>query len=74
MADGIVASVAMMEASQLPCFSLGRSVAALRERFHQEMSEAQAAAFMRALITDAYDKWTTGVYDLIQWYQNKIPK
>lgn len=33
----------------------------------------QAAAFMRAQIADAYDKWTTGFYDYIQSLQNKIP-
>ena len=69
-----MATVAMMEPSQLPCFSLGRSVTGLRERFHLEMSEAQAAAFMRGLIGDAYDKWTTGVYDLLQYYQQNIAK
>jgi phosphatidylinositol 4-kinase len=60
--------------SQLPCFSLGQPIAALRARFHLEMSDAAAAAFMRGLIQDAYVKWTTGVYDLIQYYQNAIPK
>ena len=25
-------------------------------------------------ITDAYDKWTTGFYDYIQFLQNAIPK
>lgn len=73
-ADGIVATVAMMEQSGLPCFSLDKSVEALRQRFHLELSEARAAAFMKQLINDAYDKWTTGVYDLIQYYQNRIPK
>lgn len=73
-ADGIVATVAMSEASKLPCFSRGATVESLRQRFHLEMSDAQAAEFMRGLIADAYDKWTTGVYDLIQFYQNKIPK
>ena len=74
VADGIVATVAMAEASGLPCFGRGTPVDSLRERFHLEMSEVQAADFMRGLIADAYDKWTTGVYDLIQFYQNKIPK
>ena len=74
VADGIVATVAMIEASQLPCFGRGAPVESLRQRFHLEMSDAQAAEFMRGLIVDAYDKWTTGVYDLIQYYQNRIPK
>jgi phosphatidylinositol 4-kinase len=71
-ADAIVATVAMAESSQLPCFSRGATVDSLRQRFHLEMSDSQAAEFMRGLINDAYDKWTTGVYDLIQYYQNKI--
>lgn len=29
----------------------------------------QAAAFMRSIIADAYDKWTTGFYDYIQSLQ-----
>eukprot|EP00955_Chlamydomonas_euryale_P049723 354334-Chlamydomonas_euryale.AAC.5 len=33
----------------------------------------QAAFFMRNTIADAYDKWTTGVYDVIQNMQNRIP-
>lgn len=71
-ADAIIATVAMAESSKLPCFSRGATVDSLRQRFHMEMSDGQAAEFMRGLINDAYDKWTTGVYDLIQYYQNKI--
>jgi phosphatidylinositol 4-kinase len=37
------------------------------------MSERQAAAHMRGLISDAYQKWTTGFYDYIQALQNRIP-
>jgi phosphatidylinositol 4-kinase A len=32
------------------------------------------AAFMKATIADAYDKWTTGFYDYIQYLQQNIPK
>lgn len=74
IAEDIVATVAMMVPSQLPCFSRGNPIESLRERFHLEMSDAEAATFMKGLIADAYDKWTTGVYDLIQYYQNAIPK
>eukprot|EP00889_Picochlorum_renovo_P003554 jgi/Picre1/30584/NNA_005946.t1 len=74
MADSIVATVAMMLPSKLPCFSRGDPIESLRERFHLEMTDQQAAEFMKSLINDAYDKWTTGVYDLIQYYQNRIPK
>jgi len=55
-----VATVAMMMPSKLPCFSRGAPIDSLRERFHLEMSDQQAAAFMKSLINDAYDKWTTG--------------
>jgi len=74
MADSIVATVEMMMPSKLPCFSIGTPIESLRKRFHLEMSDQEAAHFMKSLINDAYDKWTTGVYDLIQYYQNKIPK
>jgi phosphatidylinositol 4-kinase len=29
---------------------------------------------MKGLILGAYDKWTTGGYDYIQYLQNAIPK
>jgi phosphatidylinositol 4-kinase len=48
-------------------------VANLRQRFRLDLNDAQAAAFMRQTIADAYDKWTTGFYDYIQSLQNKIP-
>lgn len=72
--DSIVATVSMMEKSGLPCFGYRSPVESLRKRFHLEMSYSEAAAWMKQLISDAYDKWTTGVYDLIQYYQNAIPK
>lgn len=74
VAESIIATVEMMLPSKLPCFSRGDPVQSLRERFHLEMSDQEAAKFMKSLIHDAYDKWTTGVYDLIQYYQNSIPK
>ena len=73
-ADSLIATVAMMEKSGLPCFGYRSPVVNLRERFHLEMTHAEAATWMKQLISDAYDKWTTGVYDLIQYYQNAIPK
>lgn len=74
VAEGIVASVALMQESRLPCFGRGAPIPNLRKRFHLDMTEAKAAAFMRSTILDAYDKWTTGVYDFIQYMQNAIPK
>jgi phosphatidylinositol kinase/protein kinase (PI-3 family) len=55
-AESIIASVALMAASGLPCFGRGRPLENLRRRFNLDMSDAQAAAFMRATVADAYDK------------------
>lgn len=73
MAEPIIATVALMAESGLPCFGHGKPLPNLRKRFHLEMTELQAAAFMRATIADAYQKWTTGFYDYIQALQNRIP-
>ncbi|GFR44535.1 hypothetical protein Agub_g5805 [Astrephomene gubernaculifera] len=73
VAEPIIATVALMAASGLPCFGYGRPLANLRKRFHLEMSDGAAAAFMRGAIADAYQKWTTGFYDYIQALQNRIP-
>ena len=56
VAEGIVASVSLMQDSGLPCFGRGRPIPNLRQRFHLEMSEREAAAFFRRTILDAYDK------------------
>ncbi|GFH23074.1 uncharacterized protein HaLaN_20628 [Haematococcus lacustris] len=73
VAEPIVATVALMASSGLPCYSRGHPVENLRKRFHLEMTDRQAAVFMRATIADAYQKWTTGFYDYIQALQNRIP-
>jgi phosphatidylinositol 4-kinase len=69
--EPIVAAVALMADSGLPCFGRGQPIANLRRRFHPEMSDAQAAAFMRGVVRDAYDKWTTGFYDYVQYMQHR---
>ena len=61
VAEGIIASVALMASSGLPCYGRGAPVDNLRRRFHLEMSDKQAAAFMRATINDAYDKVCDGL-------------
>ena len=45
-----------MQDSRLPCFGRGAPISNLRKRFHLDMTEAKAAAFMRSTILDAYDK------------------
>ncbi|KAJ6368634.1 hypothetical protein OIU78_001085 [Salix suchowensis] len=72
--DGIINTVMMMLDSGLPCFSRGDPIGNLRKRFHPEMSEREAANFMIRVCTDAYNKWTTAGYDLIQYIQQGIEK
>ncbi|KAL2928772.1 Phosphatidylinositol 4-kinase alpha 1 [Bienertia sinuspersici] len=72
--DGIINTVSMMADSGLPCFSRGEPIGNLRKRFHPEMSEREAANFMIRVCTDAYNKWTTAGYDLIQYLQQGIEK
>ncbi|KAL9309292.1 Phosphatidylinositol 4-kinase alpha 1 [Arabidopsis thaliana] len=72
--DEIISTVQMMLESGLPCFSRGDPIGNLRKRFHPEMSEREAALFMINVCTDAYNKWTTAGYDLIQYLQQGIEK
>ena len=59
-AEGIIAAVSLMSKSGLPCYGRGHPLENLQKRFHLEMSDAQAAAFMRATVHDAYDKVPSG--------------
>ncbi|XWS39824.1 hypothetical protein CRYUN_Cryun18bG0087700 [Craigia yunnanensis] len=72
--NGIINTVLLMLDSGLPCFSRGDPIGNLRKRFHPEMSEREAANFMRNVCTDAYNKWTTAGYDLIQYLQQGVEK
>ncbi|XP_026381763.1 phosphatidylinositol 4-kinase alpha 1-like isoform X1 [Papaver somniferum] len=72
--DGIINTVLMMLDSGLPCFSRGAPIGNLRKRFHPEMTEREAANFMIRTCVDAYNKWTTAGYDLIQYLQQGIEK
>ncbi|KAL3700638.1 hypothetical protein R1sor_018660 [Riccia sorocarpa] len=72
--DGIINTVLLMKDSGLPCFSRGDSIGNLRKRFHPEMTEREAANFMMKTCADAYNKWTTAGYDLIQYLQQGIEK
>jgi phosphatidylinositol 4-kinase A len=73
VAEPIIAVVALMAESGLPCYGRGQPVANLRNRFRLDLSERVAAQLMRDMINDAYQKWTTGFYDYIQALQNRIP-
>lgn len=72
--DGIINTVLLMVDSGLPCFSRGDPIGNLRKRFHPEMSEREAANFMIKTCADAYNKWSTAGYDLIQYLQQGIEK
>ncbi|EPS69994.1 hypothetical protein M569_04764 [Genlisea aurea] len=72
--DGIINTVLLMLDSGLPCFSRGDPIGNLRKRFRPELSERDAAIFMIRTCTDAYNKWTTAGYDLIQYLQQGIEK
>ncbi|KAI3928955.1 hypothetical protein MKW98_014546 [Papaver atlanticum] len=66
--------VLMMLDSGLPCFSRGDPIGNLRKRFHPEMTEREAANFMVRTCVDAYNKWSTVGYDLIQYLQQGVEK
>lgn len=51
-----MASVTMMADSGLPCFGYKEPLRALEARFHMEMTDVEAAKFMRETVDDAYDK------------------
>ncbi|CAM6087859.1 unnamed protein product [Calypogeia fissa] len=70
--DGIVRTVSLMVDSGLPCFGRGDPIGNLRKRFHPEMTEREAANFMIKTCNDAYNKWSTAGYDLIQYLQQGI--
>ncbi|KAK9071177.1 hypothetical protein SSX86_009745 [Deinandra increscens subsp. villosa] len=72
--NGIINTVLMMVESGLPCFSRGDPIGNLRKRFRPEMSEREAANHMIHICADAYNKWTTAGYDLIQYLQQGIEK
>ena len=72
--EPIINTVLLMADSGLPCFGRGDPMGNLRKRFHAEMNDREAANFMIAVCTDAYNKWTTAGYDLIQYLQQGIEK
>ncbi len=55
----------------LTCF-VPESFARFEERFRLDLTENEAREYMKALLEDSLDKWTTNWYDRIQWMQNKI--
>lgn len=74
VAEDIISCVSLMAQSGLPCFGHGKPIQNLRARFKLGMTDRQAARYMRSVIYDAYDKWTTRGYDVIQYLQQGINK
>eukprot|EP00963_Diacronema_lutheri_P001420 scaffold86_cov338-Pavlova_lutheri.AAC.83 len=70
----ILTVVELMANSGLPCFGRGRPVENLRRRFLPDKNDREAASSMISIVDDAYDKWTTGFYDMIQFMQQGIPR
>jgi len=46
----------------------------LKKRLGIDLSTNEAAAYFESVVDDAYMKWTTGFYDVIQFLQQGIPK
>ena len=57
--------------SSLKCFK-PNSLINLKARFFPDKSEKQAAEAMIWIINDAYNKFTTNVYDMIQKAQQNV--
>jgi phosphatidylinositol 4-kinase len=69
--EHIYNTVKQMVKSGLPCF-LPQSLENLRGRFMLHLNDLEAAHYMKKVVYDAADKWTTNWYDRIQWIQQRI--
>jgi len=67
----ILAIVEPMLQSTLTCF-MPHSLSGLRSRFFPNHDEQGAAEQMRAVVQDAWNKWTTNTYDWIQLKQQGV--
>lgn len=61
----------LMHYSGFPCFK-PPSLTNLEWRFRKDLDDFQAAIYMKGLIEHARTTWTTVIYDLVQYKQNKI--
>jgi hypothetical protein len=67
----ILSLVEPMLISSLKCFK-PNSLHNLKQRFFPQASQRQAADMMVEIINDAYNKFTTNVYDMIQKAQQNV--
>jgi phosphatidylinositol 4-kinase A len=73
VSDSIVGIIQSLGDSGLPCFMhKDDNLEKLRGRFVSEMTNSEAAKYMRGKAIDAADKWSTNAYDGIQKMQNNI--
>ena len=71
--EQLLTLVSAMADSGLPCFMhKANNLMRMRQRFCPQKNDIEAAEYMKRLINDAANKWTTTVYDGIQKLQNNI--
>lgn len=70
--EAILPMVSLMLDTGLPCFR-GHTIKQLQARFAPQATEREAANYMLKVIRDCYLSWRGKTYDMIQYYQNKIP-
>lgn len=69
--DKLLDPVVLMFNSGLECFR-ENSISNFIERFRLDLTEDEAAIYMRGLIKQSEDNWRTNLYDFIQKKQNNI--
>lgn len=71
--DSIVSMVELMCDSGLPCFKGESTIRKLRERFRQDLSDKDAALYMKSLVDKSCENLRTVFYDSFQKKTNGIP-
>ncbi|EDQ92777.1 uncharacterized protein MONBRDRAFT_169, partial [Monosiga brevicollis MX1] len=72
MTEQIISLVELMLDTGLPCFRTNKILQHLRARFQPQMSDAEAAIFIRDRIYHSYLNTRTYLYDVLQAKQNSI--
>ncbi|KAI3633738.1 hypothetical protein MIR68_008685 [Amoeboaphelidium protococcarum] len=72
-AEQIIDMVQMMLGSGLPCFKPAQTIYGLRSRFQLNLSDEDAAKYMKNIVNQSYLAWSSYVYDYYQRLTNGIP-